>query len=451
MERELPYSLEAEQCVLGSIILEPTLISMASKRINTDVFYKEVHKIIFENMIELHKEGKKADLISVVDKLKSNEYLDKIGGMSYITGLQTIVPSVTSINYYIDMLIDKRARRASISVLDELYDKMYSGELESLRSGVESLKSVLTNNKSTKELYTDAADIKKRDTANDFLDTGIASLNKILGGGIAFSTLNIITGSPGSGKSTLLNQIIAKSIKDNQKCFLYSGELRNDRLMAWFKRTVANANHIIQKTNKNGDRYYDISDYSWDIISNWVRGKFKIFNKDAAATKDSLLSVIENLIVHENYKLFILDNLMTIDIGDSDRQYQNQKQLCIALKSLVDKYGVSIILVAHPKKVKEGVKATMYDISGASEIVNLADNIFRMERKSNIGNDGEENNLSKIEIQKNRWGGIVDRAITLQFDDYRKRFYQTEAELNIDYGYDTNKKFEQVDVGDIPF
>lgn len=447
---KVPHSTEAEQSVLGSIILEPQLINLVSKRITKEHFYKEAHKTIYESMLSVHSQGQKIDIILLIEELKKDGYLEAVGGIGYITSLSTIVPTVSNIEYYLDMLIDKNSRRVSMSLLNSLSDKLLNEDLESLRNEAERLKSTLTNSKKVQDLVVDAADVKRRDTSNEFLGTGISKLNSLLGGGLAYSTFNILTGEPGSGKSTLLNQVIAKSIKDSHKCFLYSGELKNDKLMTWFKRTVANKEHIETKTNRNGDKYNDISNYCWDLISDWVRGKFKIYDKDAVATEKNLLSVIEHLTVYEGYRLFVLDNLMTIDIGNSEKQYQAQKQLCLSLKDLCDKYGIVVILVAHPKKVKEGTKPTMYDISGASEIVNLADNIFRLSRKTSMAGT-EEINESKIAIQKNRWGGVIDRAITLTFDDYRKRFYQTENELNIDYGYDRNKKFEQIETDDLPF
>lgn len=445
-----PHSTEAEQSVLGSIILEPQLISLVSKRIKKEYFYKEAHKTIYESMLNIHNKSQKIDVILLIDELKKEGYLEAIGGMAYITSLSTIVPSTSNIEYYLDVLIDKNSRRVSLSLLNGLNDKIFNEDLESLKNEAERLKSILTSNSSVQDWVIDAADIKRKDTSNDFLGTGISKLNSLLGGGLAYSTFNILTGEPGSGKSTLLNQIIAKSIKDGHKAFLYSGELKNDRLMSWFKRTVANKEHIEARRNRNGDRYNDISDYCWDIISDWIRGKFKIYDKNSVATEKKLLSVIEHYVVYEGYRLFVLDNLMTIDIGNSERQYQAQKQLCLSLKDLCDKYGIVVILVAHPKKPKDGDKPTMYDIAGASEMINLADNIFRLSRKTSMVDD-EEVNASKMAIQKNRWGGVIDRAITLTFDDYRKRFYQTENELNIDYGYDKNKKFVQMETDDLPF
>ena len=177
-----------------------------------------------------------------------------------------------------------------------------------------------------------------------------------------------------------INQIIAGAIAQGNKAFLYSGELPEEDLMFWFNRTIANDYHIEEKTSKKGKTYTDITDYSWELISKWIKGKFKIYGSNSRANKENILSVIEYLAINQGISFFVLDNLMTFDIGESDKQYQQQKQLCLALKQLAKKYKLVILLVAHPKKPAKGEKPNMYDVSGASEIVGSADTVLRIER-----------------------------------------------------------------------
>ena len=99
-------------------------------------------------------------------------------------------------------------------------------------------------------------------------------------------------------------------------------------------------------------------------------------------------------------------------------------------KKIAKKYSLAIILIAHPKKPEKGQKPSMYDVSGASEIVGSADTVIRIERPE-AGSD----DTSKLKLLKNRWGSIVGTQIRLEFDEYRKRFYTNQQELNRDYGY----------------
>lgn len=441
-----PHSVEAEQTVLGAILLNPSLISIASKRIDVDTFYKEVHQKIFKNMLSIHIQGKPIDLIILIEELKGNDELEEVGGVEYITSLQTIVPNYSNIDYYLDLLIDKNNRRVAISLLNILNDKLYNDKIETVKTDIESIKSIFSNNKSIEQLYIEASDIKRGKNNNFYIPTGFSPLDNMLGGGFRGTSLNILTGVPGSGKSTIINQILAGAILEGNKAFLYSGELPEEDLMFWFNRTVANDYHIEEKTSKKGKKYIDITDYSWNLISKWLKGKFKIYGSNSKANKENILSVIEYLSIKQDVKFFVLDNLMTFDIGESDKQYQQQKQLCLSLKQLAKKYKLVILLVAHPKKPAKGEKPNMYDISGASEIVGSADTVLRIER-----NKKDEDEETKIIVLKNRWGGITNRAFNIYFNEYRKRFYTNQEELTVDYGYDLNKKFTQVACNELPF
>ena len=436
-----PHSVEAEQTVLN-----PSLISIASKRIDVDTFYKEVHQKIFKNMLSIHIQGKPIDLIILIEELKGNDELEEVGGVEYITSLQTIVPNYSNIDYYLDLLIDKNNRRVAISLLNILNDKLYNDKIETVKTDIESIKSIFSNNKSIEQLYIEASDIKRGKNNNFYIPTSFSPLDNMLGGGFRGTSLNILTGVPGSGKSTIINQILAGAILEGNKAFLYSGELPEEDLMFWFNRTVANDYHIEEKTSKKGKKYIDITDYSWNLISKWLKGKFKIYGSNSRANKENILSVIEYLSINQDVKFFVLDNLMTFDIGESDKQYQQQKQLCLSLKQLAKKYKLVILLVAHPKKPAKGEKPNMYDISGASEIVGSADTVLRIERNKN-----EEDEETKIIVLKNRWGGITNRAFNIYFNEYRKRFYTNQEELTVDYGYDLNKKFTQVACNELPF
>lgn len=441
-----PHSVEAEQTVLGAILLNPSLISIASKRIDVDTFYKEVHQKIFKNMLSIHIQGKPIDLIILIEELKGNDELEEVGGVEYITSLQTIVPNYSNIDYYLDLLIDKNNRRVAIGLLNILNDKLYNDKIETVKTDIESIKSIFSNNKSIEQLYIEASDIKRGNNNNFYIPTGFSPLDNMLGGGFRGTSLNILTGVPGSGKSTIINQILAGAILEGNKAFLYSGELPEEDLMFWFNRTVANDYHIEEKTSKKGKKYIDITDYSWNLISKWLKGKFKIYGSNSKANKENILSVIEYLSINQDVKFFVLDNLMTFDIGESDKQYQQQKQLCLSLKQLAKKYKLVILLVAHPKKPAKGEKPNMYDISGASEIVGSADTVLRIDRNKN-----DEDEKTKIIVLKNRWGGITNRAFNIYFNEYRKRFYTNQEELTLDYGYDLNKKFTQVACNELPF
>lgn len=442
----MPYSEEAEQSVLGAILLDKDIISIAYKKLKEVEFYKDYNRAIFESMVELYEEDKAIDLITITDKLKSKSLLDKIG-LEYITSLSAMVPRTSNISHYIKIIKDKYTARQLIEISRNIAMKLYDGKLEDIDKDVENINFTIANSKSIDNIVLNASNIKKNIVKRSFLETGFKGLDILLSGGLRTSSLTILTGEPGAGKSTLINQILAENIQKENNCFLYTGELDNSDAIHWLKKLIANDYHIKEFTSKKDIKYYDISDYTWDLISEWMDGRLFVPDDDFIANKNNLLAILEDMIVSKGVKLIVLDNLMTLNIGDSEKQYQEQKQICLKLKQMAKKYNIAILLVAHPKKPndknkgKEKPKPSMYDVLGASEIVNISDNVLRIER---------QDNTTELMVLKNRWGGIVNRSFDLGFDKRRSRFYTDGSELTKDYGYDKNKQFVQVEL-DNPF
>lgn len=430
--RILPHSIEAEQSVLGSMLLDKDAINIVFKKLEFINFYKEYNANIFESMLELAEENKPIDIVTVTEKLNSKGYLDDIG-IAYITSLTSIVPTTSNIEYYINIIQEKYVMREGIKLANDIINKLYSNNKKDINKDISNLKRTMSNNKNIENTFIDASSIKRVEKSSEFISSGFNGLDRLLGGGFKCTSFSVLTGEPGSGKSSIINQMIAEAISKNYKSFLYSGELPGSDLIFWFKRTVSNEEHIVEKISKEGNRYFDITDHCWDLISDWIKDNLYIYGDDSVANKNNILSAIEYLAVKKDVKLFVLDNLMTFDIGDHTEQYRQQKQLCLALKALAKKYWIAIVLVAHPRKPTGTDTPTMYDVSGASEIIGTADTVIRTMRSSK---DGEK---SKILLLKNRWGGISNRAFNIDYDERRKRFYTDGSELDKDYGYDVNK------------
>ena len=117
-------NLEAEQSILGSILLDKDCIHGIDDYLKIDDFNREAHKIIYDCMIELNKKRKPIDLITLTEKLKSKGYLDAVGGISYITSLSTIVPTTSNIKYYADIVKDLSNKRNIIKASYELIENI---------------------------------------------------------------------------------------------------------------------------------------------------------------------------------------------------------------------------------------------------------------------------------------------------------------------------------------
>ncbi|MEG2255021.1 MAG: DnaB-like helicase N-terminal domain-containing protein, partial [Vagococcus sp.] len=412
-------NIQAEQCILGAILLDNTVIYKAkeSNLVHSD-FSKEAHRIIFDGMTKLLNENKPVDFTTLASELSSTGKIDVVGGISYVTSLVTIVPTTSNSEYYIKIVKELSTKRKIVKNMQMAINDIAKSNLQDIVSMADDVKAMIDNTGSVENLFIDASSVK-RVKENGAVKTGFMSLDTLTLG-LTYGSLTILTGNPSSGKSTLLNQIIANAMMNGDKAFIYSGELPCHQLMTWFTRTVANDEHLGTFTNYLGEKYMDVTDYGYDLISKWCKDKFFIYGEDSKANESNIVNTIEYLAIRKGVKLFIMDNLMTIDSSGRDK-YENQEKIAGALKGLAKKYGLAIILVAHPNKDSAMNKPghSMFDVSGASEVVNLADYVLKTRRVTDdIG--GEE---SSILILKNRITGKQGLSIYTFFDNDRKRFY----------------------------
>ena len=122
-----PHSVESEQSILGSIILDKDAIITVAETIVPGDFYKEAHKIIYESMLKLNSNNEPIDLITLIEELRKDGQLDNIGGISYLTSLSTIVPTTSNVKYYANIVKEKSVMRQLIKASNEIINLGYDG------------------------------------------------------------------------------------------------------------------------------------------------------------------------------------------------------------------------------------------------------------------------------------------------------------------------------------
>lgn len=441
------YDKQAEQSVLGSFLLDDK-ICYKLREINRDMFFFESHKVIFDSMREILDSNKPIDLILLREALERKGVADKIS-VRYITSLTSVVATTSNIDHYIKILKEKNLLRQLQAQATELIRAIENqAPLSELTSDIEALQGISINNSSIQDNYLDASEIEVDYSLHDNLSTGFKKLDTILDG-FRYGTLTVLSGRPSSGKSTIINQFIASAIDEGQKAFLYSGELPASTVMDWFRNTVVSKEDIKKYQTEYGAKFNAPSEYAVGLIKEWVKDNLFIYSEEALAGESDMLNVIEHLWIKKGVRLFIIDNLMTLAIDNKNDKYEAQKNFVRNLKNLAKKYKLVIILIAHPKKGGDAKSFDMFDVSGASEIINLCDYELAMSRNIDEDNGTDE---THILIIKNRVTGKQKMRLRLYFDEERKRLWHLPEERERVYKYDTNKLYEQGDFDGIaPF
>ena len=430
------YNLSAEQSVLGSILIEPESILVANQfNLCVNDFFHLQHQIIYNCLKKMHDSGDAIDFVTLKHNLEKADLLEKAGGVSYFTSLTSAVPTTKNIDYHIKILKELATKRNIYNLISDKAKTIKKMDGQDMIKLANEVKATVLDSPCVDDLFVDASDITLDTTPSPSIQTGFAPLDAATSGGLNFGTLTVLTGSPRSGKSTFLNQILANALSLGFNSFLYSGELTAQMALDWFYKTVANPIHLSFGVNRFG-KTIKVTDEGVIQINKWLKNKLFLFSKNAQADETNISTVIEFLAVKKNVKLFVLDNLMTIECSGSDK-YEKQINVIKSLKNLAKHYNIVIILVAHSNKNSiQRREPHVFDISGASEIANLSDYILNATR------DNDRDNETTILLLKNRITGLIKKHLQLKFSPDRKRFY-TDSKLELERNYGYGEVYEQ--------
>ena len=254
------------------------------------------------------------------------------------------------------------------------------------------------------------------------IKTNIATVDKTIGG-IQAGTVTIFTGLSGSGKSTVTGQFVLSAIEQGEKVCVYSGELGPEDVQAWLNFQAAGSEYITLKYDPiaGGDVPY-LSPQIQSRIRDWYNGKLYLFDDSQFENEnqlESILSVFKMMARRIGAKLFLVDNVLTVTAED-DEEFRAQGRLIVALKHFAKKYGVAVLVVAHPrKKSTNGAHSAIMqdDVGGNGALVRLADNVIVVERPN-------------LRIIKNRKTGVNKLVECVYCPDSRRIYEKSIGDRN---------------------
>lgn len=442
------YDPEIERAILGYCLKNPR--SMEQLLLNGVVksdFYSTEHQNTYEAFLNTYSKHGTVDLILVANENKNIavSYLSELFAGAISINLKTYIGILMNLSInrqYFDL-----ARKIQSNDIEDIgeYIRAETEKIDSLKARLSSDNTITTLDKVKPINIYEAEKIK----------TGFKSIDdKILG--FIMGSLNVITGYNGNGKSTLINQMcIAESLSQGYKVFAYSPELTNSNLKSWLYPTIAIKEHFIAR-DYLGVKYNIVGDIGTKLIDNWIADKLYIYTDDSITNSSrQLLRDMEYMANYKNVRVFIIDNLMKIDIEES---YKNellaQKIFVNQLKEFARKHNALVDLVAHPKKPVQGNEGRInkFDVAGTGDITNLADYVMAVKRVTEKEREDDPSlRDTVIKVMKDRPKGSNEFYVDLSFDKARKRYYSSLSELDKDYGYTKDLEMVQVEMGEDPF
>lgn len=247
------------------------------------------------------------------------------------------------------------------------------------------------------------------------IKTMIPDLDEVLGG-LVEGGITVLTGKAGDGKSTLTGLLMLNGVEQGYHVCSYSGELRKEKFQEWINLQCAGSEYIGLKYDPIREKQIPFVPYSiQERLMEYYRGKFFLFDNNEIFEHnqaESILNVFTMAVRRYGCKLFLVDNLMT-SLSDSEEETKAQGRFVNALKKFATRFGVHVLIVAHPRKTKAGEQLRKDDVGGNSAIVNLSDSAIVVERPN-------------LRIIKNREGGI-QKLIECCYCPDSRRIYQADA------------------------
>lgn len=441
-EKLPPQNVEAEQSLLGCLMLDKNAIIKVADFINADDFYKDIHKEIYQAMLDLYQKMEPIDILSITSRLKEKNKIEEIGGSSYLTSLINTVPTATHVLNYAKIVRAKKVLRDLIGAADEIglaaFDESEDVDVlldkaEKIIFGIgqKSLTQVFTHIKDVLEETFDRIDeLSKHKGVLRGLTTGFRDLDKKLAG-LQKSDLIILAARPSMGKSALALDI-ARQVAVEQKIpvGVFSLEMSKDQVVDRILSAQAGVGLYGLRTGYLSAEGED-NDFSRIQHAMGQLSEAPIYIDDAGSMNIlQMRAMARRLQADKGLGLLIVDYLQLMD--STSRNFsvvQQVTDISRALKSLAKELNIPVLAVSQLSRAVESRTPQIPRLSDLRESGSLeqdADVVLFIYREDKYMDNTENKNIAEIIIAKHRNGPTG--SIKLYFDEQRVSFKNLEKE-----------------------
>src|SRR5438128_8107818 len=450
IHRTPPHSLEAEQGVLGSMLISPReTISECVEKITEEYFYVPVHRTIYNVLVDLWNAGQAIDLITFTQVLRDRSLLESVGGAAFVTSLFTFVPTAANVQYYIDIVRDKYILREIITtatesvrrayeeqdevnnLLDEVEQRIFAVGEDRFKGEMLSMKEqVMSTLESIEKLFENKGAITG-------VSTGFRDLDKLTSG-LHSSEMIVIAARPSMGKTALAMNIAEHAaIEVKLPVAIFSLEMSAQQLVQRMLCSRARVN--LAKTR---DGFLGEADFPKLTHAASKLAEAKIFIDDSAGlTILELRAKARRLKAQQNVQLIIVDYLQLL--RSTSRRAQDNRQLEISeisagLKGLAKELKIPVIVVAQLNRQPEqrsGGKPRLSDLRESGSIEQDADLVGLLVRPEMYEEDeeapAEKAGEAELIIAKQRNGPVGEIPLTFlkeftRFEDRARNVTEPE-------------------------
>ena len=418
LKRIMPHSTEAEQSVIGSMIMDSGAIVTASELINGEDFYNKQYGVIFEAMVELHNEGKPVDVVTLQNRLKEKDVPPEVSSLEFVRDLITAVPTSANVKHYAGIVGEKATLRKLIRLNEEIANTCYAGKesLEFILEDTEKRIFEVVQKRNSgeftpiRQVVMDAMDRIERASKNKGAVTGIATGFVDLDyrtAGMQPSDLVLIAARPSMGKTAfVLNIAEYVAFKLHQTVAVFSLEMSKEQLVnrLFSMESKVDSQHI---------RTGQLSDQEWEklIASAGIIGRSNLIIDDTPGiTVPELRSKCRKYKLEHNLSMVIIDYLQLMSgSGRTDSRQQEISEISRSLKALARELNVPVLALSQLSRAVEqrpDHRPMLSDLRESGAIEQDADVVMFIYREDYYKRDAEKTDVAEIIIAKQRNGPI---------------------------------------------
>ncbi len=420
IKRVLPHSIEAEQAVVGAMLMDRDAILTSSEIICGEDFYQSAYGVIFDAVVEIYNEGKPVDLITLQERLKEKDVPAEISSLEFVRDLVTAVPTSANVKYYAEIVSEKSMLRRLIKLNDDISNMCYLGKepMEAVLETTEKKVFELVQKRNTgdfvpiKDVVLNALEkielASKTSGSVTGIPTGFLDLDYKMAG-LQPSDLILVAARPSMGKTAfVLNIAQHVAFKAKKSVAIFSLEMSKEQLV---NRLFALEAQVDSQSLRTGN----LKDEDWEklIESAGIIGKSNLIIDDTPGISISeLRSKCRKFKLEHGLDLIIIDylQLMTGRVGGrSESRQQEISEISRALKGLARELNVPVIALSQLSRAVEqrpDHRPMLSDLRESGAIEQDADVVMFIYRDDYYNKDTELKNVAEIIIAKQRNGSI---------------------------------------------
>ena len=435
LDRIPPQNIEAEQAVLGAMLIEREAISKVVELLRPEDCYREAHRLIFSAMLELFNKNDAVDMVTVIELLRKGDKLEAAGGISYITSLANSVPTAANVMYHAKIVEEKALLRQLINAATNIASLGYEGSeevatiLDTAEKSILSVSSRRMGGEFTPiksiifDAFTKIEQLYASKGSITGLSTGFKDLDRLTAG-LQPSDLILIAARPSMGKTAFVLNIAQHiGIKEKKAVAFFSLEMSKEQLV---QRMLCAESTIDSQRLRIGE--LEPNDWTKLVAGADRLSSAPIFIDDTSGiTVMEMRSKCRRLKVEYDLQLIIIDYLQLMQgsskKGGSENRQQEISEISRSLKGLAREIGVPVIALSQLSRNVESrqvKKPMLSDLRESGSLEQDADIVAFLYRDDYYNPDSEQKNITEVIIAKHR-NGPVD-TIQLYFHKQFTKF-----------------------------